>query len=137
MSTSIDLPTLLGAVPGFAPHYLDLVEAADGDPGVPATLTALADYVAGLAAEVERRRPGLEACLGVVETVAAGSEDGSELVAWAFLDSLAPEERGRLVPWFGPRTRALLRELEPGSGGSPDAGGGPGAGSDGGHDGDG
>ena len=120
MASTFDLSTLLGAVPGFAPHYLDLVEAADGDPGDPATLGALAAFVAGLAAEVERHRPGLEACLDAVEAVVARSGDGPELVAWAFLDSLAPEERARLTPWFGPRTRALLAELEPGPGGGPD-----------------
>ena len=38
-------------------RYLDLAEAADGDPGMAATLTELADYVAGLVAEIDRSRP--------------------------------------------------------------------------------
>ncbi len=109
-----DVATVLDAAPGFVGRYLDLVEAADGDPGAPATFTELADYVAGLAAELERGRPVLARCLEAVESVAAGSPDGAELVAWAFLDSLSPEDRGRLAAGFGPCTRELLEELDAG-----------------------
>ena len=103
---------LLEATPGFVDRYLDLVEAADGDPGPAATLTELADYVAGLAAAVEELRPPLARCLAAVEALAAGAEDDAELVAWAFLDSLSPDDRRRLAPWLGPVTRALLDEVE-------------------------
>ncbi len=67
---------MLEAAPGFVDRYLDLVEATDGDPGMAATFTELADYVAGLAAEIERRRPVLARCLEGVESVAASSDDG-------------------------------------------------------------
>ncbi len=54
----------------------------------------------------------LARCLQGVEWVAARSEDSAELVAWAFLDSLTPDDRLRLAGWLGPRTRSLLREVE-------------------------
>ncbi len=104
---------VLEAAPGFVDRYLDLAEAADGDPGTAATLTELADYVAGLVTEIERRAPVLARCLAGVESVATSSDDGAELVAWAFLDSLSPDDRRRLVGWLGPRTRALLHEVDP------------------------
>jgi hypothetical protein len=108
-----DVVVLLEAVPEFADRYLELVAAADGDPGAAVALSELADYVGGLVAEVERYRPVLDRCLEAVESVAARSDDSAELVAWAFLDSLAPEERRRMTGWFGPRTRALLEEVDP------------------------
>lgn len=108
-----EVVTVLEAAPGFVDRYLDLVESADGDPGVAATLTELADYVAGLVAEIEHFRPVLARCLAGVESVAVTSDDGAELVAWAFLDSLSPDDRRRVVGWLGPRTRALLAEVDP------------------------
>jgi len=104
---------VLEAAPGFVDRYLDLVEAADGDPGLAAAFTELADYVAGLAAEIERFTPVLARALEGVESVAARSDEGAELVAWAFLDSLSPDDRRRLSGWLGPRTRALLQEIDP------------------------
>jgi hypothetical protein len=107
---------VLEAAPGFAARYMELAEGADGDPGMAATLSELADYVAGLAAEIERFRPVLARCLAGVESVAAGSDDGAELVAWAFLDSLPPDDRQTLAAWLGPSTRALMDEVDPGPG---------------------
>jgi len=104
---------ILETAPGFVDRYLDLAEAADGDPGTAATLTELADYVSGLVTEIDRCTPVLARCLAGVESVATSSDDGAELVAWAFLDSLSPDDRRRLVGSLGPRTRALLREVDP------------------------
>jgi len=120
-----EVAVVLEAAPGFVDRYLDLVEATDGDPGLAATFTELADYVAGLAVEIERRRPVLARCLEGVESVAAGSQDGAEVVAWAFLDSLSPDDRRRIAGWLGPRTRALLDDVDP----DPDPGPGPDPGS--------
>jgi hypothetical protein len=115
--TEPEVAVILAATPGFVDRYLDLVEAADGDPGMAATLTELADYVAGLATEIGRLGPALAQCLAGVESVAAGSDDAAEVVAWAFLDSLSPDDRRGVVGWLGPRTRRLLRDVdaEPGS----------------------
>ena len=108
-----EIAVVLEAAPGFVDRYLDLAEAADGDPGVAATFTELADYVGGLVTEIERCTPVLARCLAGVESVATSSDDAAELVAWAFLDSLSPDDRRRLVGWLGPRTRALLDEVDP------------------------
>jgi hypothetical protein len=105
---------VLEATPGFVHRYLELADAADGDPGMAATFTELAGYVAGLAAEIERCTPVLTRCLDAVESVAASSDDAAEVVAWAFLDSLSPDDRRRLERWLGTRTGALLREVDPG-----------------------
>jgi len=104
---------VLEAAPGFVDRYLELAESVDGDPGVAATLTELADYVAGLAAEIQRFTPVLARALQGVESVATSSDDSAELVAWAFLDSLSPDDRRSLVGWLGPRTHALLAEIDP------------------------
>jgi hypothetical protein len=114
--TDDQVAVVLEAAPGFVVRYLELAEAADGDPGMAATLTELADYVAELAAQIERFRPVLARCLEGVESLAMSSEDGAELVAWAFLDSLPPDDRRALAGWAGPRTRALMEEVDPGPG---------------------
>jgi hypothetical protein len=117
-----DIVTVLRAVPEFAERYLDLVEAADGDPGAAVAFTELADFAADLADEMGRRRPTLERCLAAVEEVAASSPEARQHVGWAFLDSLSPEEARGLAPMMGPCTRALLDEIDLGSGGDRAAG---------------
>jgi hypothetical protein len=114
-----EVTVVLEASPGFIDRYLDLAEAADGDPGVAATFTELADYVSELAAQIERVTPVLVRCLDGVESVAVSSDDAAEVVAWAFLDSLSPDDRRRLARWLGPRTRALLHEVDPEPGSGP------------------
>jgi hypothetical protein len=111
-----EVSVVLDASPGFVPRYLELVAAADGDPGGAATFTELADYVAGLAGEIERSGSVLARCLDGVESVVRRGVDGAELVAWAFLDSLSPDDRLRLSGWLGPRTRGLLEEVKLGPG---------------------
>ncbi len=76
MMLDAHVTVVLEAAPGFVPRYLDLVEAADGDPGMAVTFTELADYVAELVTEVERCTPVLARCLEGVEAVASSSEDG-------------------------------------------------------------
>ncbi|MGA2307880.1 MAG: hypothetical protein ABSH29_27380 [Acidimicrobiales bacterium] len=107
-----EVATLLETVPEFVDRFLDLTEAADGDPGGPAAFTELADFVATL---LSRRSPShgvLSRCLACVERVARESDDADELVCWSFLDSLCPEDLRRVAPWLGPRTLALAEELE-------------------------
>lgn len=118
MMIDAQVTVVLEAAPGFADRYLELVESGDGDPGVAATLTELADSVAGLAAEMHRNAAVLTQALQGVESLASSSEDSAELVAWAFLDSLSPDDRRRLAGWLGPRTRALLDEIDPDPGGA-------------------
>jgi len=103
---------ILAAAPHFAGRYLALVAAADGDPGSAATFVELADYATDLVAAVERHRAPLVACLAGLEEVAAGSDNAEALVVWAFCDSLSPDDLRRLEPWLGPRTKALLDDVD-------------------------
>jgi len=103
---------VLERAPEFADRYRELVESADDDPGAPAVFAELADFVAGLVAEVERFRPTLERCLAGVEKVAEGSPDAEDLVVWSFFDNLSPDDVRHLEPWLGPCTRALLDEAD-------------------------
>jgi hypothetical protein len=107
-----EVAQVLDGVPEFTSRYLNLVEAADGDPGSAAVFAELADYVAELVAEVERCRPTLERCLAGVEIVAGTSLDAEDLIIWSFFDSLSPDDVLHLGPWLGPRTRALLDETD-------------------------
>src|ERR1700722_3718976 len=105
---------VLQGAPSFVDRYLELVDAADGDPGAAAVFAELADFVAELMEELERVVPTLELCLAGVEKVAAGSPDAEELVLWSFFDNLSPDDVRRLQPWLGPRTRSLLDEVDQG-----------------------
>jgi hypothetical protein len=89
--------------------------------------TELADFVSSRLTAIEADRPVLERALGAIEMVADGpdgqdgqdGQDGhpAELIGYAFLDSLSPDDRRRIQPWLGPRTRALLDELDGGTDG--------------------
>jgi hypothetical protein len=109
------VPTLLQRVPEFAPYYWALLDEGDDDPGEPAVLMELADFVASRLVAVSFGQPTLEAALEVVEGLLDDLADdavGGELVGAAFFDSFSPEDQHRLVPWLGPRARALLDELD-------------------------
>ncbi|MGH9019352.1 MAG: hypothetical protein ACRDY1_16515 [Acidimicrobiales bacterium] len=103
---------VLEAAPDFAGRYRQLLEAADDDPGAAVVFAELAEFVASLAAEMDRLRPGLERCLAAVEAVAEQSEDAEDLVVWSFFDNLSPDDIGRLGPWLGPATRRLLDDAD-------------------------
>lgn len=107
-----DVVTILDAVPEYAERYLDLVEVVDGDPGPAAAFAELAEWAAELVLGLERYRPTLVQVLACVEDLARHSEDAEELVGWAFLDGLSPDDLRRLEPWFGTATRAILDGLD-------------------------
>lgn len=107
-----EVHTILEAVPEFAARFVDLVEEMDGDPGGAAAFEALADFAAELALAVDRFSPVLERTMAGIEAVAGSSPDAEELVGWAFLDSLSPDDLRRLGPWTGPATRRLIDTLE-------------------------
>jgi hypothetical protein len=109
---------LLHQLPEFEAAYIDLVDTFDDAPGGASVFTELADFVSSRLTAVESERPVLERALGAVEMVADGQDaESAELVGYAFLDSLSPDDRRRIRPWLGPRTRSLLDELDSGSGG--------------------
>jgi hypothetical protein len=103
---------VLESVPEFRPDFLALVEAFDDDPGGAVVLTELAGFVAERLEAIEVHVPSLHRALAAVDAVARRDEPGSELVAYAFLDSLSPDELRSLAPWFGDATRALVERLE-------------------------
>jgi len=107
-----EVAIVVAEAPEFAHRCLRLIGSADGDPGAGVVLAELADYVSGLAADMERFRPSLVRCLAAVEKVAATSADAEELVVWSFADNLSPDDLRRLEPWLGPRTRSLLDEAD-------------------------
>lgn len=110
-----EVATILDSVPEFADgHYLALVEDGDGVPSAPEVFTELADFVAELVANLDSSKPQLARCLAAVEQVAAVSPEAEELVGWAFLDSLGPDDLRAIGPWLGRRTRELLEEMEAG-----------------------
>jgi len=97
------------------PVYLAMVGACDDDPGEPAILIELADFVADRLADIESGRHLLQRALGAIEAhLASSPADGerAELVELAFFDSFSPEDRRCLVPWLGPRSLAALESLD-------------------------
>ena len=106
---------LIEDLPEFIPLYRDLVDRFDNDPGEPAVLMELADFVADRLTALAKERLVVERALGVVEALLDSMADdviGCELVGFAFFDSLSLEHRRCLVPWLGPRSRALIDALE-------------------------
>jgi hypothetical protein len=105
---------VLEGVPEFAPSFLALVEIFDDDPGGPAVFTELADFVAERLIAIEAERPVLERALAAVESVARAGGDAQELIGYAFLESLSPEDLRLITPWLGTATRSLLDDLDAG-----------------------
>lgn len=103
---------LLRQVPEFAPVYLDLVKGLDDDPGGPLLFTELADFVADRLDLLDSGQILLDRALAAVEMVASRGDEEAELIAYAFLDSLSPEDRRLILPWLGTATRALLDDLD-------------------------
>jgi len=103
---------VLDAVPEFGPTYLALVAEFDDDPGGAVVFTELADFVAVRLDALEGELPVLLRALSAVEAVAGLGGPATDLVVFAFLDSLSPDERRALGPWLGRTTRSLLDGLE-------------------------
>jgi hypothetical protein len=102
-------------LPEFLPTFMELVRAADDDPGDVVILLNLADFVADRLATGEERPTALERALGLIETLIDCSEDpddAAELVSMAFFDSFSPVDRERLTPWLGPRSLLALEALD-------------------------
>jgi hypothetical protein len=118
-----EVALVLAEVPEFLGRYLELVESADGDPGAVASFVELADYVAALAEKIEGFRPSLARSLAAVEKVAETSPDAEELIVWAFLDNLSPDDVRRLDHWIGPHMRSLMDEADRNAAGDVASGG--------------
>jgi hypothetical protein len=103
---------VLEVVPEFVSRYLELVADADDDPGANQTFTELAEYVSELARALETFGPILQRCFAAIEQVAQTSDDAEDLIGWSFLDYLSLDARRAMLPWFGPRTLAILESVE-------------------------
>jgi hypothetical protein len=102
-------------LPEFLPRYRALVEACDDDPGEPAVLMELADFVAGRLAALDAGRPVLERAFGLVEMLLESAEEPdqlAEVVSLAFFDSFSPDVRQELAPWLGSRSLDALEALD-------------------------
>lgn len=99
-------------VPEFEDHYLDLLDIYDEDLTPQVVFNELADLVTELFHE-GGRDDTLERCFTAVEAVAvAPGLDGTEIVAFCFLDQLPPFAIDRARAYVGPVTEALLERLE-------------------------
>jgi hypothetical protein len=102
-------------LPEFTPTYLTLLDGCGDDPGDPVVLMGLADLVSATLTLLERQRRLLDRALGAVEDhLEAVGDDSvdSDVVAFAFFDSLAPEDRRLLAPHLGPRSTVLADRLD-------------------------
>ncbi len=89
--------------------------AHDDDPGEPAVLTELADFVTDHLTVAEREISTIRRIASVIESgiISLGDDDlGRELVGWAFFDSIPPEARRRLARWLGPQSVSVLDSLD-------------------------
>jgi hypothetical protein len=105
---------LLSALPELRHDFEMLARAADGDPGGAALFGELAETVADLAHDVDDHLRDLARYLAAVERVARTCVDAEELVGWAFLDSLSPQEIRILEPLLGAWTKSIVRHMEQG-----------------------
>ena len=111
----IFLLAVAATLPEFWPTAREMIEAGDGEPGDPVVLLELADFVADHLAALGDGRPVLRRALDLIEVLigcAADPEATSELVGMAFFDSFSLEDRRRLGPWLGPRSRDALEALD-------------------------
>jgi hypothetical protein len=101
---------LRGEVPEFEDNYRDLVEIYDEDLTPEIILMELADFVATLVSSGGSEGI-LERCLMAIDGVAAGTDDGPELVAYSFLNELPIGTRAAIAPYFGPVAANLADRL--------------------------
>jgi hypothetical protein len=106
-----EVRVLLEEAPEFACRYLELVEAADDDPGPAAAFGELAEFVAGLVTKAGASPAVAARCMAGVERVARESDDADELVGYAFLDSLCEDDLERISHLAGPSTRMVASRL--------------------------
>jgi hypothetical protein len=84
---------------------------------------ALADLVHDVVLGGEGDDALLARCLDLVESLAEeGDPDADEIVAFHFLDVLAPGTLDQVTPSLGEHTRGVLARLEDGELGDPEAG---------------
>jgi len=109
------ITVLRGELPEFEDHYLDLVDIYDEDLTPEIVLMELADFVANLVTGGGNEIT-LERCLAAIDELAASTDDGPELVAYAFLNELPLGIRAAVSAYFGPVAANLAERLYSGEG---------------------
>ncbi|MGD0984076.1 MAG: hypothetical protein ABSA65_09715 [Acidimicrobiales bacterium] len=99
-------------VPEFEDHYLDLLDIYDEDLTPQVVFNELADFVTELVQHGDHEDT-LERCFAAVELVAVEpGADGTGLVAFCFLDQLAPFALERTRSYLEPITETILELVE-------------------------
>lgn len=121
------ITALRSELPEFEDHYLDLLDIYEEDLTPEIVLMELADFVANLVVTGDREAM-LERCMAAVENLAAGTEEGPEVVAFAFLNEIPLGSREVVRGYLGPVSTHLARlvyrgesldDMTPPDGGSP------------------
>jgi len=99
-------------VPEFESHYLDLADIYDEDLTPQVVFNELADFVTELL-QLGDREETLERCFAALELVAVEpGADGTGLVAFCFLDQLAPLALERIRSYLDPVSETILELVE-------------------------
>jgi hypothetical protein len=99
-------------VPEFEDHYLDLLDIYDEDLTPQVVFNELADFVTELLQDGDREDT-LERCFAAVELVAVEpGADGTGLVAFCFLDQLAPLALEMTRSYLEPITETILELVD-------------------------
>jgi len=99
-------------VPEFESHYLDLADIYDEDLTPQVVFNELADLVTELL-QLGDREETLERCFAALELVAVEpGADGTGLVAFCFLDQLAPLALERIRSYLDPVSETILELVE-------------------------
>jgi hypothetical protein len=105
-------PIVRANLPEFEDRYQIVAEAYGEDLTPQVVLNELAEYAAEL---VRTDEPGdaLARCLRAVELVATAPDaDGTELVAFCFLDQLPGFARAQIAPYLEPSSARILEALQ-------------------------
>ncbi len=105
------MQVILVLVPEFLPDYAALADATGDDPGPVEVCAELASVTAGWLATRQDGDRIARVCRAL-EQIASDPGAAVELVGLGFLDALEPHEQDGIRPMLGPRTRAILDELD-------------------------
>lgn len=102
---------VVSLVPEFLPSYATLADAAGDDPGPVEVFAELASITADwLVTSPDDDR--IARVCRALEQITADPAGAVELVGLGFLDALEPHEQDRIRPMLGPRSRAILDQLD-------------------------
>src|SRR5271166_5904393 len=103
---------LRASVPEFENHYLDLLDIYDEDLTPQVVFNELADFVTELLKHGDREET-LDRCIAALELVAVEpGVDGTELIAFCFLDQLPPFALEAVRGYLEPVTGTILDQTE-------------------------